>query len=137
MNLAFLPKFLADVRNQAQVLLKHSCTLGKLVNTQIKGITLLYTGKNICVSCVFNGFKYINNFRLIFFCLARPMVWIIHVFHMLTYTGSGETVSTQGRLAVCSNNSKFQKDQNKTARRVKLTTYKVPAHCVYGWTNLS
>ena len=138
MNLPFLPKFLADVRNQAQVLLKRSCTLRKLVNTQIKGITLLCTGKNnICVSCVFNGFKYINNFRLIFFCLARPMVWIIHVFHMLTYTGSRENVLTQGRLAVCLNNSKFQKDQNKTARRVKLTTYKVPTHCVYRWTNLS
>ena len=49
------------MRNQAQVLLKRSHTLGKLVNTYIKGITLLYTDKiNICVSCVFNGFKYIN-----------------------------------------------------------------------------
>ena len=47
------------MRNQAQGLLKHYCTLGKLVNTQIKGITLLCTVKNnICVSCVFNGFKY-------------------------------------------------------------------------------
>ena len=34
MNFAFSPKFLSDVRNQAQVLLKRSCTLGKLVNTQ-------------------------------------------------------------------------------------------------------
>ena len=60
MNLAFFTNvFLADVRNQDQVLLKLSCTLGKLVNTQIKGITLLCTGKNnICISCVFNGFKY-------------------------------------------------------------------------------
>ena len=31
--------------DQAQVLLKRSGTLGKLVNTQIKGITLLCTGK--------------------------------------------------------------------------------------------
>ena len=53
MNLAFLPTFLADVRNQAQVLLKHSCTLEELVNTQIKEITLICTGKNIiCISCV-------------------------------------------------------------------------------------
>ena len=33
MNLAFFAKILADVRNQAQVLLKRSCTLGKVVNT--------------------------------------------------------------------------------------------------------
>ena len=46
--------------NQAQVLLKRSCTFGKLVNIQITGVTLLCTGKNnICISCVFNGFKYI------------------------------------------------------------------------------
>ena len=32
MNLAFFTKFLADVLNQVQVLLKHPCTLGKLVN---------------------------------------------------------------------------------------------------------
>ena len=32
--------------------------LGKLVNTQTKGITLLCIEKNnICISCVFNGFK--------------------------------------------------------------------------------
>ena len=62
MNLAFSPKFLADVRNQARVLLKRSCTLSKLVNTQIKGITLLCSGKNnICISCFSNGFKYIFN----------------------------------------------------------------------------
>ena len=60
MNLAFFTNFLADVSKQAQVLLKRSCTLGKLVNTKIKGITFLCTGKNnICLSCVFNGFKYI------------------------------------------------------------------------------
>ena len=41
------------MRNQAQVLLKRSCTLGKLVNTQIKGITLLCTGKIIFVSVAF------------------------------------------------------------------------------------
>ena len=50
MNLAFFTKILADVRNQAQVLLKLSCTLGKLVNTQTKGITLLRIGKsNVCI----------------------------------------------------------------------------------------
>ena len=49
----FSPKFLADVRNQDQVLLKRSCTLGKLVNTQKKGITLLRTGKIIFVSVAF------------------------------------------------------------------------------------
>ena len=59
MNLHFSPKFLADVCDQAQVLLKRSCTLGKLENTQTKGITLLCKGKNIiCISCIFNGFKY-------------------------------------------------------------------------------
>ena len=59
MNFALFTIFLADVLYQAQVLLKCSCTFGKLVNTQIKGITLLCTGKNnICISCVFNGFKY-------------------------------------------------------------------------------
>ena len=41
------------MRKQAQVSLKRSCTLGKLVNTNIKGITFLCTGKNnICISCV-------------------------------------------------------------------------------------
>ena len=53
MNLAFFTKFLADVRNQAQVLLTFSCTLGKLKNTQIKGITLLCTGKNNAVLVAF------------------------------------------------------------------------------------
>ena len=38
------------MRNQAQVLLKRSCTLGKLVNTQVKRITLICTGKIIFVS---------------------------------------------------------------------------------------
>ena len=60
MNLAFFTKILADVSNQAQVLLKRFRTLGKLVNTQTKGINLLSIGKNnICISCVFNAFKYI------------------------------------------------------------------------------
>ena len=49
----FSPKVLADVRNQAKVLLKRSCMLGKLVNTQIKGATLLCTGKEIFVSVAF------------------------------------------------------------------------------------
>ena len=53
MNLAFFTKSLADVRNQAQVLLKLSCALGKLVNTQIKGITLLCTEKIAFVSVAF------------------------------------------------------------------------------------
>ena len=41
------------MRNQAQVLLKRYCTLGKLVHTQIKGITLLCTEKIIFVSVAF------------------------------------------------------------------------------------
>ena len=41
------------MRNQAQALLKLSCMLEKLVNTQIKGITLICTGKIIFVSVVF------------------------------------------------------------------------------------
>ena len=41
------------MRYQAQVLLKLSCMLGKLVNAQIKGITLLCTGKIIFVSVAF------------------------------------------------------------------------------------
>ena len=41
------------MRKQAQVLLKRSCTLGKLVNTKIKGITFLCTGKIIFVSVAF------------------------------------------------------------------------------------
>ena len=41
------------MRNQAQVLLKRSCSLGKLVNTHIKEFTLLCTGKNnISISCI-------------------------------------------------------------------------------------
>ena len=53
MNLAFSPKFLADVRNQAQVLLYRSCMLGKVVNTHTKGFTLLGMGKDSnCNSCV-------------------------------------------------------------------------------------
>ena len=41
------------MRNQAQVLLKCSCTLGKLVNTQTMGITLLCIGTIIFVSFAF------------------------------------------------------------------------------------
>ena len=41
------------MRNQAQVLLKRSCMLGKLVNTQSKGLTLLCIGKIIFVSVAF------------------------------------------------------------------------------------
>ena len=53
MSLAFSPKFLEDVHNQAQALLKRLCTLGKLVNTQTKGITLLCIGKIIFGSVAF------------------------------------------------------------------------------------
>ena len=53
MNLTFSSKFLADVRNQSQVLFKRSCTLGKLVNIQTQGITLLCIGKIIFVSVTF------------------------------------------------------------------------------------
>ena len=50
---------LADVCNQAQILLQLSCMLVKLVNTQTKGIKLICLGKNnICISWVFNGFRY-------------------------------------------------------------------------------
>ena len=41
------------MRNRAQVLLRRSCTLGELVNTQIKGLTLECTGKIIFVSVAF------------------------------------------------------------------------------------
>ena len=41
------------MRNQAQGLHKRSCTLRKLVNTQIKGITLIYKGKIIFVPVAF------------------------------------------------------------------------------------
>ena len=45
--------FSSKSSNQAQVLLKRSCTFGKLENTQSKEITLLCMGKNnICISCV-------------------------------------------------------------------------------------
>ena len=58
MNLAFSPNILADVRYHAQVLLKHSCTLGKLVNTETKGIMLLCIGKIFVSVAFFIGFKY-------------------------------------------------------------------------------
>ena len=41
------------MRYQAQVLLKRSCTLGKLVNTHKKVITMLCIGKIIFVSVAF------------------------------------------------------------------------------------
>ena len=47
------------MHNQAQVLLKRSCTLGNLVNTQIKGITLLCTEKKYLCQLRLNGFIYI------------------------------------------------------------------------------
>ena len=40
------------MRNQAQVLLKRSCTLGKLVNTQTKELHAMYRKNTICISCV-------------------------------------------------------------------------------------
>ena len=64
--------------NQAQVLLKRSCTFGKLVNIHITGITLLCTGNNnICISCVFNGFKYIcilGNFTSFLICRVESNI---------------------------------------------------------------
>ena len=53
MNLAFFTNFSEDIRNQAHILLKGSCTLGKLVNTQTKAIKLLCIGKIIPVSVAF------------------------------------------------------------------------------------
>ena len=58
------------MRNQAQGLHKRSCTLRKLVNTQIKGITLIYTGKIIFVPVAFLmalsicGFLWLVTFQL-------------------------------------------------------------------------
>ena len=72
MNLAFFTKIFSRVQVLLKLLLpKRTCTLGKLVNTQAKGITLLCIEKdNICISCIFNGFKYIYN---IFRDLAAPL----------------------------------------------------------------
>ena len=53
MNLAFFTKFFADVRNEAQVLLKRSSVLGQLVNMQTKEIRLLCIGKMTFVSVAF------------------------------------------------------------------------------------
>ena len=48
------------MRNKAQVLLKRYCTLGNLVNTIYKGnYVAMHRKNNICISCVFNGFKYV------------------------------------------------------------------------------
>ena len=53
------------MRNQA-------CTLGKLVNTQTKGITLLCIEKNnVCISCDFNGFKYSLTVSYTFTCIRN------------------------------------------------------------------
>ena len=68
------------MRSQAQVLLKRSCTLGKLVNTQTKGITLLCIGKNnMCISCVLMALSiYKNNlFKCVFFKFYLCYVIII------------------------------------------------------------
>ena len=67
--------------NQAQVLLKRSCTFGKLVNIQITGITLLCTGNNnICISCVLNGFKYTSkNVTVPFTNTTWLNFYILHV----------------------------------------------------------
>ena len=49
------------MRNQAQVLLKRSCSLGALVNTKTKGIMLLFIGKNnIYISCVLMALSIIS-----------------------------------------------------------------------------
>ena len=47
-----MQKNVPKIKND-QFLLKRSCTLGKLVNTQIKRIPLLCTGKIIFVSVAF------------------------------------------------------------------------------------
>ena len=45
--------------NQAQVLLKRSCALGEACKYTDKGnYVAMYRKNNICISCVFNGFKY-------------------------------------------------------------------------------
>ena len=69
--------------NQAQVLLNRSCTLGKLVNTQTKGITLLCIGKNnTYVSCVFNGFKYSSFQKGMTFCRS---IYVKKVMKLLAF----------------------------------------------------
>ena len=45
MNLSFFPKFLAEVCNRAQVLVKRSPTLGTLDCTKTKCIKMIFIGK--------------------------------------------------------------------------------------------
>ena len=45
MNLSFFTKILTEVCNWAQVLVKHSPTLGTLVRTKTKCIKLIFIGK--------------------------------------------------------------------------------------------
>ena len=60
MNLALFTKNFSRCALSSSNFAKRSCTLKKLVNTHTKRITLLCIGQyNICISCVFNGFKYI------------------------------------------------------------------------------
>ena len=53
MNLPFFTKFLADVLNQVQVLLKRPCTLGKLVNADKGNYDAINRKKIIFVSVAF------------------------------------------------------------------------------------
>ena len=70
---------------QAQVLLKRSCTFGKLVNIQITEFTLLCTGKNnICISCVFNGFKY-SNFPFLDGDVPRSPSYGVHISQLIRF----------------------------------------------------
>ena len=62
MNLAFSPKSFSRCALSSSSFAKTILYVRKLVNTKIKkGITLLCIGKNhICISCVFNSFKYMS-----------------------------------------------------------------------------
>ena len=53
MNLSFLPKFLTEVCNSAQVLVKRSPTFGTLVSTKTKCIKLIFIGKITLVPVAF------------------------------------------------------------------------------------
>ena len=53
MNLSFSPKFLAEVCNWAQVLVKRSLTLGTLVSTKTKCIKLIFIEKITLVPVAF------------------------------------------------------------------------------------
>ena len=79
MNLAFFAKIFSRCALSSSSFAKISCTWGKLVNTQIKGIDLLCAGKNnVCISCVFNGFKYILPFA---FSLSTHCDSLILAYH--------------------------------------------------------